>query len=191
MSDGGLENLFGMTEEPEQAPAERTRKRRHPAVRLLGEAVLITLATVVVVAALRAGGIHISLLLIVATLGGLRLVTIGAWAVRPPAQPKGRARSGSAANAVDDVLRASVRRWERNLNQAQSDPDVHARSLLPVLAEMADERLRLRYGITRASDPSRARELLGEHTWAVLADTGRRAPKARDLETYVEALERL
>jgi hypothetical protein len=63
--------------------------------------------------------------------------------------------------------------------------------VLPVLAELTDERLRLRHGITCASDPRRARELLGEPLWLVLTEHGRRPPKARDLTMYVEALERL
>jgi hypothetical protein len=60
-----------------------------------------------------------------------------------------------------------------------------------VFAELTDERLRLRHGITRASDPRRARELLGEPLWQLLGDPGRRPPKARDLATHVETLERL
>jgi hypothetical protein len=62
---------------------------------------------------------------------------------------------------------------------------------LPVLAELADERLRLRHGITRASDPRRARDLLGDPLWAALHDPGRRTAKSSELETYVTALERL
>jgi hypothetical protein len=62
---------------------------------------------------------------------------------------------------------------------------------LPVLAELTDERLRLRHGITRATDPRRARELLGDPLWAALHDRGRRTPKAREFETYVDVLERL
>jgi 3-isopropylmalate dehydrogenase len=60
-----------------------------------------------------------------------------------------------------------------------------------VLAELADERLRLRHGITRDSDPRRARELLGAPLGGAVHDRGRRAAKARELETYVDALERL
>ena len=61
-----------------------------------------------------------------------------------------------------------------------------------MLAELTDERLRLRHGITRASDPRRARELLGEPLWQLLAEPGRRrAEGPRAVETYVDALERL
>jgi hypothetical protein len=84
-----------------------------------------------------------------------------------------------------------VRRWEHRLSWSQSDPDAFSRNVLPVLAELTDERLRLRHGITRASDPRRARELIGEPMWALLSEPGRRAPKSRDLATYVDTLERL
>ena len=60
-----------------------------------------------------------------------------------------------------------------------------------MLAELTDERLRLKHGITRESDPRRARELLGEPLWALLAEPGRRPPKARELGTYVDALEKI
>jgi hypothetical protein len=111
--------------------------------------------------------------------------------VAPPSLPK--RRRGPAANGgrPPDALRAAVRRWERNLDRAHSDPDRYARNVLPVLAELADERLRLRHGITRASDPRRARELLGDPLWAALHDRGRRSAKSSELETYVNALERL
>jgi len=63
--------------------------------------------------------------------------------------------------------------------------------VLPVLAELTDERLRLRHGLTRATDPRRARELIGEPLWLALSEPGRRPPKRTDLATFVEALERL
>ena len=74
---------------------------------------------------------------------------------------------------------------------SQSDPNAFSRNVLPVLAELTDERLRLRHGLTRASDPRRARELLGEPLWQLLTEPGRRPPKAKDLTMYVESLERL
>jgi len=60
-----------------------------------------------------------------------------------------------------------------------------------VLAELTDERLRLKHGITRSSDPRRARELVGEPLWEFLDQPSRRALKPRELSTYVEALERI
>ncbi|GLY01089.1 MULTISPECIES: hypothetical protein [Actinoplanes] len=193
MSDGGLDRLFGEADEQavvHAAPAGE--KRRSPVLRWTGEVALIGLATVVVVATLRAGGISLPLLLLVPLLIGLRIVVWAAHAAAPPAIPRLRSRGGDGAgHGSGDALRAAVRRWELNLGRAHSDPDLYTRNVLPVLAELTDERLRLRHGITRASDPRRARELLGEQLWTVLSQPGRRGLKARDVETYVDALERL
>ncbi len=191
MSDGGLSDLFEMTAAPSAEPAPKTKRRRSPALRIVGNVALVAAATVVVVAALRAGSVHAPLLLVIALLAGLRLVTIAAAAVRPPRTIRGGANSGGASARAADSLRATVRRWERTLDKAHSDSDTYARNVLPVLGELADERLRLRHGITRAGDPGRARELLGEEAWAVLSDPGRRGLKTRDLDTYVQAMERL
>ncbi|GAA2880725.1 hypothetical protein Acy02nite_20560 [Actinoplanes cyaneus] len=191
MSYGGLGELFEMTAAPSAEPAPKVRRRRSPVVRIVGNVILIAAATVVVVAALRAGSVHAPLLLVIALLAGLRLVTIAAAAVRPPRGVRGGAGGGSESARAADSLRATVRRWERTLDKAHSDPDTYARNVLPVLGELADERLRLRHGITRAGDPARARELLGEQAWSVLSDPGRRGLRTRDLETYVQAMERL
>ena len=192
MSDGGLDELFGVAEE--RAPvevAERVERRRSPALRLFGEGLLLVAATIVVVAVLRAADSRAPLLLIVAGLLGLRLVVLAVWWVKAPPPPRLRARGGSGDGRGADALRDAVRRWERNLEQAHADPQVHTRYVLPVLAELTDERLRLRHGITRSGDPRRARELLGDEFFSALAEPARRALKARDLETYVQALERL
>jgi len=122
---------------------------------------------------------------------GLRLVLFAVSEVAPPALPKRRSSGAGSGRVQGDALRAAVRRWERSLDRAHSDADLYARNVLPALAELADERLRLRHGITRASDPRRARELLGDPLWAALHDRGRHTAKASELETYVTVLERL
>ncbi|MEU4558940.1 hypothetical protein AB0F72_11160 [Actinoplanes sp. NPDC023936] len=190
--DGGLDDLFGASYEPpgdEAAPAAKKPRSRIP--RLIGEAAAVVLATVVIVAGLRAGGVGVPLLLIVAALLGLRLVVHATSVVAPPPAPKLRSKIGKNAPATADSLRFAVKRWERNLEQAHSDPDLYARNVLPVLAELTDERLRLRHGITRASDPRRARELLGEPLWTALDAPGRHGLRGRDVETLLDALERL
>ena len=83
------------------------------------------------------------------------------------------------------------RRWEQRLDWSQSDADRFSRNVLPVLAELTDERLRLRHGLTMTSDPRRARELIGEPLWRALHEPGRRPPKRAELATLVESLERL
>jgi hypothetical protein len=190
-----LDELFGARDEPvvieevTEVPVEKSRSR---AFWLLRNALLIAAATTVAVAALRAGNLHAPLILIIAAFIGLRLVMLAVSVVAPPPLPKRRGGgSGSSSGPASDALRAAVRRWERTLDRANADPDLYSRNVLPVLAELADERLRLRHGITRASDPRRARELLGDPMWEALHDQGRRAGKTRELEALVDALERL
>ncbi|MFI5890726.1 hypothetical protein ACIA5D_11480 [Actinoplanes sp. NPDC051513] len=191
MSDGGLDDLFSFRDEPVEEPAEPVVKRRSTGLWILRNVLLIVAATAVTVAALRAANIHISVLLIIAFFVGLRLVLFAVSEVAPPSQPKRRSPGAGSGRSQGDSLRAAVRRWERSLDRAHSDADLYARNVLPALAELADERLRLRHGITRAADPRRARELLGDPLWAALHDRGRHTAKASELETYVTALERL
>ncbi|XVU26412.1 hypothetical protein ACQPZJ_04985 [Actinoplanes sp. CA-054009] len=192
--DGSLDDLFGYREEPAAAAEEQTpvEKRRSLLSWILINLLVVTLLTVVIVAALRSSDIDISVVFVVTSLIALRFVVLAVQWVRAPARPKrsdrGRASSDRAGR---DALRAAVRRWEQTLERAHDDPDLYSRNVLPVLAELTDERLRLRHGITRQSDPRRARELLGDPLWAALHDRGRRAPKTRDLEIYVDALEKL
>jgi hypothetical protein len=189
-----LDELFGardepVIEEPVEAPVAKPRSK---ALWLLRNALLVAAATTVTVAALRAGGLHAPLILIIAAFIGLRLIMLAVSEVAPPPLPKRRGGgSGSSSGPASDALRAAVRRWERTLDRANADPDLYSRNVLPVLAELADERLRLRHGITRASDPRRARELLGDPMWEALHDPHRRAGKTRELEGLVDALERL
>ncbi len=194
--DGGLEELFGFTDEP--VAGDRPTEQRPPsrAAWLIRNALLVAVATVVTVAGLRIAGTRVDILIIVAAFVALRLLMRAVAVVAPPpgVRPAARRAAGEGDDprwSGTDSLRAAVRRWEQRLDWSQSDAGRFSRNVLPVLAELTDERLRLRHGITRSSDPRRARELIGEPLWLVLGDPGRRPPKRQDLATYVEVLERL
>ncbi|HET6532989.1 MAG TPA: hypothetical protein VFH03_20565 [Actinoplanes sp.] len=193
---GGLDELFSFAEEPVAAepPEEEEERPRSRAGWLIRNMLLVAVATMVTVAVLRIAGIRVSILVIVAAFVALRLLMLAVAEVAPPPAVRVSARraveeSGDYRWTGTDSLRAAVRRWEHRLDWAQSDAERFSRIVLPVLAELTDERLRLRHGITRASDPRRARDLIGELLWAVLHQ--RRPPKPRELDTYVTALERL
>lgn len=195
--DGGLEELFGFTDEPAAAePHAEEERPRSRAAWLIRNALLIAVATVVTVAALRIADTRVNILIIIAAFTALRLLMLAVAEVAPPpAVPSAARRAAEEQGEYRwtgiDSLRAAVRRWEQRLDWSQSDADRFSRNVLPVLAELTDERLRLRHGITRSSDPRRARELIGDPLWRVLADPGLRPPKRQDLATYVEVLERL
>ncbi|AGL14609.1 hypothetical protein [Actinoplanes sp. N902-109] len=199
MSDEGLAGLFSTADEPvvteEQlaAPGEPGRRRRFGWI--ARDVLLIAAAVTVTMAVLRSQGIKVSVLLVVAAFVALRLLLLAVSEVAPPPLPRRSAargeESGEYAWATGDSLRSTVRRWEQQLEWSQEDPDRFSRIVLPALSELADERLRLRHGITRATDPRRARELMGESLWQMLNDRGRRAPKPRELAAYVDALEKI
>ena len=196
-ADGGLEGLFGGR--PEEVvvaePEEVVEKPRSRVGWILRNVALIAVATVVTVAGLRSRGISVSVLLVVAAFVALRLLMLAVSEVAPPPLPRPAARRGEDDGdyrwAGTDTLRAAVRRWEQQLDWSQREPDSFSRNVLPVLAELTDERLRLKHGFTRASDPQRAREVLGEPLWQFLDEPGRRTPKPRELSAYVEALEKI
>jgi hypothetical protein len=197
---GGLDDLFAFTEEPpateELRPPGRKKSR---AGWVLRNVLLIAGATVVTIAGLRSAGIGVSTVLVVCAFVALRLLMLAVGEVAPPSPPSrsGGRRLTESENEYNyrfgggDMVRAAVRQWEHRLDWSHNDPDRFSSNLLPVLSELADERLRLRHGITRASDPRRARELLGEPMWRLLAEPRGRPPKQRELDDFVETLERL
>jgi len=197
--DGGLDQLFSFAEEQAVDELPPPEKRRSRVGWVIRNGLLVAVATVVTIAGLRSAGIGVSVLLVVAAFVALRLLMLAVAEVAPPptpGRPKGRPHAESD-NDYDyrfggtDMVRVAVRRWEQRLDWSQSDPDRFTGTLLPVLAELTDERLRLRHGLTRASDPRRARELIGESLWQLLSDPPRRPAKPRELAGHVETLEKL
>ena len=93
--------------------------------------------------------------------------------------------------AAHDALGSSVNRWEAKLVWSRGEPDRFAQGVLPVLGDLADELLRQRHGCTRASDPDRARKVLGEPLWKFLDVPAKRTPAPRDLAAIVAQLENL
>jgi hypothetical protein len=196
VDDGaGLADLFTADEErrPEE-PAQAEPRRKSRAGWVLRSVLLIGAASAITVAVIRSQGIKVPVLLVVGAFLALRLIMLAIAQVAPPPAPRRRDRGGRGDTGDPvgpDSLREAVRRWEFPLEQSQREADRFSSIVLPALTELADERLRLRHGITRVSDPHRARELLGEPLWQVLNEPGRRTPKPRDVSAYVDALERI
>ncbi len=194
-ADGSLADLFSADEEPRRAEeAGRDGRRRTWIGRLFRTVLLVGGASAITIAVLRSQGIKVSWLLVVVAFLALRLLLLAVSEVAPPPVPR-RPRGGTVGaedgQAGTDTLRAAVRRWERQLDWSKEDGERFSRIVLPALTELTDERLRLRHGITRASDSRRAREIMGEPLWGLLHDPGRKAPKPKDMASYVDALERI
>ncbi|MCW3815407.1 hypothetical protein ONA91_13170 [Micromonospora sp. DR5-3] len=152
---------------------------------------------VVIVVGLRAVGLQVSLWIIVAGVLAVLAVRRVTAALSPPPPPRagGRAPAGEEPGTWNwgarDALRAAINGWERPLDWSGGNRERFTERILPRLGELADERLRQKHGVTRESDPARARSLLGEPLWTFLATPSRRPPSPRDLAAIVAELEKL
>ncbi|GAA4577847.1 hypothetical protein GCM10023176_52210 [Micromonospora coerulea] len=190
-----IDDLLSFEEEEAAEPAVGSRGGR---VRLVLRTLAVTAAIVaVVVAGLRSVGLQVSLWIVVAgvlALLALRRVT-GALSPPPPPRSGGRAPIGEEPGtwnwAALDALRVAINGWERPLDWCAGNRERFTERILPRLGELADERLRQRHGLTRESDPARARTLLGEPLWTFLSTPSRRPPSPRDLAVIVAELEKL
>lgn len=110
---------------------------------------------------------------------------------RPAALPRDPAQDdGSYRWHVEDAL-GDVRRWERKLTWSKGEPQRFAKGVYPALVELVDERLRLRHGVNRSTDPVRARALVGDLLWTYLAAPPKRTPAPRDLVALLAEVEKI
>jgi hypothetical protein len=90
-----------------------------------------------------------------------------------------------------DGLEVAVARWQDRLLWGERDRSRYLAVVAPRLGELIDERLRARHGITRATDPARARRLLGDDVWKILYDPPARGVTPRDVTSVVVKVEEL
>lgn len=100
-----------------------------------------------------------------------------------------RHEPGAWYEGGDGVVEA-VGRWDRRLGWGEMDGPRFAHTVGRALGELVDERLRQRYGVTRATDPDRSRALLGERVWRLLGPL-ERAPTTREVRAALDDLERM
>ncbi|GIJ28605.1 hypothetical protein Vqi01_37670 [Micromonospora qiuiae] len=195
MSRTSIDDLLSFEEERPPRPDRREGGRLRTVLSVLGVAAA---ATLVLVAGLRAVGLRVSLLVLVAAVLTLLLVRRIVAVLAPP--PKSRrladASRGGEENGMynwmaRDALRTAINGWATPLDWSRNRPERFTKIILPRLAELADERLRLKHGVTRESDPGRARVLLGDRLSAFLETPPRRTPSPRDLVAIVAELEKI
>lgn len=178
-------------------PSARAEKRRSGASAWVGLVVAAAGLTAVTILGLRFATVELPVPQVFAGFLALLAVRRVAVAVAPPAVSRSGARSGPGEEdgsyrwATPDALRGAVRSWEWTLAWAEGNPERFAERVLPRLGELVDERLRQRHGLTRESDPVRARALLGEPLWNFLTVRTRRGPAPRDWAAVVAQLENL
>ncbi|GAA1816271.1 hypothetical protein HC028_10200 [Planosporangium flavigriseum] len=117
----------------------------------------------------------------------LRVVEAPRLSVGAPPRPAARIDPTQVA----DGMQLALGRWETRLSWSEQDPQRFIADVRPRLADIADERLRQRHGVTRADDPWRARELMGERLWTFLFAPLASAPNPRELAAVVDDMEKL
>jgi hypothetical protein len=192
-SDAHLDDLFDPIDE-EPTPAEPPLHRNRP------WAIISVLQTFVASAVLYTG-FHVfdlapPYLLLLAVSAGVVLVRQATVATRE-ARPRTRDLvvmrweqfGGPLTPVEDDGLLDTIGRWSRRLEWGATNPDRFGRTVIVRIGEMADERLRQRHALTRASDPTKARELLGEELWELLSQRGERVPAPGRMTAALRRLE--
>lgn len=183
-------------------PPSRLRRSERPWV--AGSILTAFLISAIVYMLLSAVGVPPPYPFILAACAGAVLVRQAARLVSEPdwlrvgdlVRPPRVARLGEpgAFAAGEDGLAVAVRRWSRLLESGDTkvvaESGRFARTVSAQIGELVDERLRQRYGITRASDPDRARAIVGENLWS-LWRPHRRSVSYREIEAATADLERM
>jgi hypothetical protein len=92
---------------------------------------------------------------------------------------------------VPDGIQLAVGRWDARLSWSDRDPPRFMSAVRSRMAEIVEERLRQHHGFTAASDPRRARELMGERLWTFLFSPLARTPNPGELAAVVDDMEKL
>jgi len=168
---------------------------------LVRSALQAFIASAVIYTAFHAFNLAPPYLLILAVCGGAVLVRRAvamtaepAWqrtrdVVRPPG-PTRRIEPGGWFADADGMLQA-VRRWDRRLDWGATAAERFGFTVAGRLGELADERLRQRHSMTRATDPVRARRLLGDDVWILVHGPMGRVPTPSEISAVVDRLDSL
>jgi hypothetical protein len=186
MSQSSIDELLGGAYEDDEHPRRSGRSGAG-----LAKAIAAAVAlSVVGLAALRTAKWDAPVWFIFLVSCALVAVFVAVRRVRPPLPSRAAGRH-HLPDAPPDGLRHAVKRWEARLDWCHTDAGAFNRKVVPALGEIVDERLRQRHGITRASDPARARHLVGEPLWNFLSTPVRRPPAPRELANLIAWMERI
>jgi hypothetical protein len=189
-----IDELLLAAEEP-----PRQRRFQSPVGWLLSNAIFSLVASAMVYVVARTAGFGIPYPLIFAVLFTGALVRRALRVVDP--RPLPPAATGTLPAAAEDPeasameradgMYVAMTRWDTRLEWTERDPGRFARVVRARLADAADERLRLRHGITREGDPVQARQLMGELLWAFVHVPITRNPTPHEMAAIVAQLEEL
>ncbi|MCG5444679.1 hypothetical protein NIE79_002837 [Micromonospora sp. NIE79] len=192
MSSTSIDDLLAFEEEAAPVGPQARDSRWRPVLRSLAWAAALV---AVLLVGLRAVGLQVSLPVLIAGVLAVLAVRRVTALLAPPPPPPGGGRVGTGEEdgsynwGARDALRSAINRWEWPLDWSSTRPERFTGTVLPRIGELADERMRLKHGVTRESDPARARVLLGDRLWTFLETPPRRTPSPRDLAVIVAELE--
>ncbi len=191
-----LDDLF----KADDSPLPRALPARQDREWLVGAGLQTFLASAVVYTLLHLVDRRLPYPLILAVCLGAVLIRRAVRLAREPLWPRAgdlvrpvevrRRREPGAWYEGGDGMASAIRRWDRQFTWGLASGPRFANTAGPRLGELVDERLRQRHGITRAADPARARELVGEKVWALLGPL-ERAPTHRQIMAALADLDRL
>jgi hypothetical protein len=138
-------------------------------------------------------------LILAVCIGGVLVRRAVAFAREPRSHTRNVIRAGRPARAIgpggwyvtDDGMVEAIRRWDRRLEWGSTAPERFNHTITGRLAELVDERLRQRHGITLAGDPRRAQALVGDDVWRLITGPPARVPSPRDVYQVVQRMESL
>jgi hypothetical protein len=139
------------------------------------------------------------LLILAVCVGGVLVRRAVGFAREPRSHTRNVIRASRPARAIgpggwyvtDDGMAEAIRRWDRRLEWGSTAPERFHHTITGRLAELVDERLRQRHGITLAGDPRRARALVGDDVWRLITGPPARVPSPRDVYLLVQRMESL
>jgi hypothetical protein len=184
-----LDDLLGYAEEP-----ERVERRRGSGWKTVLTLVVLVLASFVVYRILQSASVgtpYVLILAVMLALVALRRVLTGIKAPALPVtlnRPPPRRRPETIPG---DGIRAVVRSWDNRLDYAHDDQRQLARMIRPAITDIVDERLRLRHGVHRDTDPDRAQEIMGPRLWKFVTGPVPRRMSPQDVATLVAQMEAL
>jgi hypothetical protein len=106
-----------------------------------------------------------------------------------PERPGAGLASDPQPSARTDRERGGLESFERRVAKAMEDPGRFDYVLRRQLCDLAEHRLRSRFGVDSRTDPDRARELLGESLWHLMTTPTREVPTRQQLDSWIRAIE--
>jgi hypothetical protein len=152
---------------------KRSRPRRSGAWRLITPIVVAVVVSVVAQVVLKGMRVGVPFALVFASVAALVALryTLRALDIQPlPATLRASAPVRRMPRVNSDGMSNAARTWSGRLEFAQDDPGRLNRIVRPALVDIIDERIRLRHGITRASDPERFGQIVGPELWKFMTE---------------------